>query len=201
MGVVYRAHDEKLDRDLAIKVLTPGTINDDAARKRFRNEAKVLSKLNHPSIQTIYDFDTVDGHDLLVSELVPGMSLDTRVRSGAVPEKEVVRLASQLAQGLAAAHAQGVLHRDLKPANLRVTPDAHLKILDFGLATLAQDEVVAVGKTTDSLPESPSSVAGTLPYMSPEQLLGEPFDERSDLYSAGAVLYELATGRLPFTHT
>src|SRR4051812_15993634 len=101
MGVVFRAHDEKLDRDLAIKVLTPGTINDEVSRKRFRNEARVLSKLNHPAIQTIYDFDNIDGHDLLISELVPGMSLDTRVRSGAVPEKEVVRFGSQLAQGLA----------------------------------------------------------------------------------------------------
>src|SRR5271169_1142624 len=123
MGVVYRAYDEKLQRDLAIKVLTPGALNDEAARKRFRNEARVLSRLNHPSIQTIHDFDTFDGHDCLVSELVPGLSLDTRLRSGPLPEKEVVHLGIQLAQGLAAAHVAGILHRDLKPANLRVTLD------------------------------------------------------------------------------
>ena len=121
MGVVYRAYDEKLERDLAIKVLTPGALNDEAARKRFRNEARVLSRLNHPCIQTVHDFDTFDGHDFLISELVPGVSLDARLRSGALPEKEFIHLGYQLAQGLAAAHAAGVLHRDLKPANLRVT--------------------------------------------------------------------------------
>jgi len=200
MGVVYRAHDEKLDRDLAIKVLAPGILDDEAARKRFRNEAKVLSRLNHPSIQPIHDFDTIDGHDLLISELVPGTSLDERVRGGPLPEKEVVHLGVQLAQGLAAAHAQGILHRDLKPANLRVTPDGRLKILDFGLATLTRDEVLTISKTTDSLPEAPSSVAGTMPYMSPEALLGEKVDDRSDIYSAGVALYEMATGQLPFSN-
>ena len=199
MGVVYRAYDEKLERYLAIKVLAPGTLDDPAARKRFRNEAKVLSRLNHPSIQTIHDFDTIDGYDLLVSELVPGASLDTRLHAGALAEKEVVHLGVQLAQGLAAAHAAGVLHRDLKPANLRVTPDGLLKILDFGLATFTSDEVLTISKTTDSLPQAPSSVAGTLPYMPPEQLLGDTFDARSDVYSAGVSLFELATGRLPFT--
>jgi hypothetical protein len=101
MGVVYRAYDEKLERDLAIKVLTPGALNDEAARKRFRNEARILSRLNHPSIQTIHDFETFEGHDFLISELVPGMSLDVRLRSGALPENEVTRLGCQLAQGLA----------------------------------------------------------------------------------------------------
>src|SRR5450631_3424787 len=132
MGVVYRAYDEKLERDLAIKVLSPGTLDNEAARKRFRNEARMLSRLNHPAIQTIHDFDTVDGTDILVSELAPGQSLDARLASGPLPEKEVVQIGIQLAQGLAAAHDAGILHRDLKPANLRVTPDGHVKILDFG---------------------------------------------------------------------
>jgi eukaryotic-like serine/threonine-protein kinase len=197
MGVVYRAYDEKLERDLAIKVLTPGLLDDPAARKRFRNEALVLSRLNHPSIQTIHDFDTAEGYDLLVSELVQGTSLDDRLQAGALPEKEVVRLGLQLAQGLAAAHSAGVLHRDLKPANLRVTPDGLLKILDFGLATLSREAVLSISATM-SMSDAPTGVAGTLPYMSPEQLLGEGIDARSDLYSAGVVLYELTTGQLPF---
>jgi serine/threonine protein kinase len=197
MGVVYRAYDEKLERDLAIKVLTPGALNDEAARKRFRNEARILSRLNHPCIQTIHDFDAFEGQDYLVSELVPGLSLDAHLRSGAVPEKEVVHLGFQLAQGLAAAHMAGVLHRDLKPANLRVTIDGQLKILDFGLATLSRDAVLTLS-TTQTMATAPSGIAGTLPYMSPEQLLGEEVDHRSDIYSAGVVLFELATQRLPF---
>ena len=197
MGVVYRAYDEKLERDLAIKVLTPGALNDEAARKRFRNEARILSRLNHPCIQTIHDFDAFEGQDYLVSELVPGLSLDAHLRSGAVPEKEVVHLGFQLAQGLAAAHMAGVLHRDLKPANLRVTIDGRLKILDFGLATLSRDAVLTLS-TTQTMATAPSGIAGTLPYMSPEQLLGEEVDHRSDIYSAGVVLFELATQRLPF---
>lgn len=197
MGVVYRAYDEKLERDLAVKVLLPGTLDNEAARKRFRNEARVLSRLNHPSIQTIHDFDTVDGTDFLVSELVPGRSLDTRLESGPLPEKEVVRIGVQLALGMAAAHAAGILHRDLKPANLRVTPDGHLKILDFGLATLSRDAVLHLS-TTVTLDDAPTGVSGTLPFMSPEQLLGNEIDERSDIYSAGVTLFQLVTGKLPF---
>ena len=198
MGVVYRAYDEKLERDLAIKVLIPGALNDEAARKRFRNEARILSRLNHPSIQTIHDFETFEGHDFLISELVPGVSLDARLRSGALPENELIHLGYQLAQGLAAAHAAGVLHRDLKPANLRVTSDGRLKILDFGLATLSHEAVLTLS-TTLTMADAPTGVAGTLPYMSPEQLLGEEVDQRSDIYSTGVTLFELATQRLPFT--
>ncbi len=197
MGVVYRAYDEKLERDLAIKVLTPGALYDEVARKRFRNEARVLSRLNHPCIQTIHDFDNFDGQDYLVSELVAGVSLDTRLRSGALPEKDVVHLGFQLAQGLEAAHAAGVLHRDLKPANLRMTFDGRLKILDFGLATLSREALLTLN-TTQTMATAPIGIAGTLPYMSPEQLLGEELDQRSDIYAAGVVLFELATGRLPF---
>jgi serine/threonine protein kinase len=197
MGVVYRAHDERLDRDLALKVLSPGTLDDPAARKRFRNEALVLSRLNHPAIQTIHDFETQDGIDFLISELVPGTSLDARIEAGPLPEREVIRLGVQLAQGLAAAHGEGVLHRDLKPANLRVTPDGRLKILDFGLATLSRDLLMSMTTATGA-GDANGSVGGTLPYMSPEQLLSEKMDERSDIYSAGAVLYEMSTGRRAF---
>jgi eukaryotic-like serine/threonine-protein kinase len=197
MGVVYRAYDEKLERDLAIKVLSPGTLDNEAARKRFRNEARMLSRLNHPAIQTIHDFDTVDGTDILVSELAPGQSLDARLASSSLPEKEVVQIGIQLAQGLAAAHDAGILHRDLKPANLRVTPDGHLKILDFGLATLRPEALLQLS-TTISMSDAPTGVAGTLPYMSPEQLLADKIDERSDIYSAGVTFFELSTSRLPF---
>jgi eukaryotic-like serine/threonine-protein kinase len=197
MGVVYRVRDERLGRILAIKVLKPGLLSEPASRKRFRNEALMLSKLNHPAIQVIHDFDEIDGTDYLVTELVPGVSLAERVRTGLLPEKEVVRIGAQLAQGLAAAHAAGVLHRDLKPANLRVSADGHLKILDFGLATLSNEAILQMSKTL-SASDVPSGVAGTVPYMSPEQLLGNEVDERSDIYSAGVVLYELSTGQLPF---
>lgn len=198
MGIVYRAYDSKLERELAIKVLAPGTLDDLAARKRFRNEALVLSRLNHPYIQTIHDFDTIDGYNLLVSEFVQGTSLDARVRASALPEKEVIRLGIQLAEGLSAAHAAGVLHRDLKPANLRVTVDGRLKILDFGLATLSPNAVMTLNTATGSLADASSGLSGTLPYMAPEQLLGDVVDERSDIYSAGVVLFELSTGRMPF---
>src|SRR6266481_3717486 len=196
MGVVFRARDERLGRDLALKILSPGVVHDEASRKRFRNEALMLSRLNHPSIQVIHDFDTQDGVDFLVSELVPGVTLVDKLRAGLLAEKQIVDLGLQLAQGLVAAHASGVLHRDLKPANLRVTPDGRLKILDFGLATLSQD-AISVLSTMTSMSEAPG-IGGTVPYMSPEQLLGEKLDDRSDIYAAGAVLYEMSTGQMAF---
>src|SRR5215472_6435912 len=134
MGVVYRAHDKHLDRDIALKVLPPGLLADEAARKRFRNEALALAKLNHPFIETIYDFGSDNGVDFLVMELVHGVSLSQKLREGPLDESQTRRLGAQLAEGLAAAHAHGVIHRDLKPGNLHVTSDGQLKILDFGLA-------------------------------------------------------------------
>jgi len=201
MGVVYRAYDNKLKRELAIKVLASVTLNDTASRNRLRNEALILSRLNHPSIQVIYDFDTIEGCDLLVSEFVRGESLDARVRIGTLPDKEVIHLGIQLAEGLSAAHAAGVLHRDLKPANLRVMTDNRLKILDFGLATISHLAMTTLSTASGSVVDLPCGLSGTLPYMAPEQLLGEVVDERSDIYSAGVVFFELSTGRLPFTPT
>src|SRR3989442_932872 len=136
MGVVYRGHDEQLDRDVALKVLSEGTLADDVARRYFRKEALTLAKMNHPNIEIVYEFSTWDGLDFLVMELIPGTSLRETLKQGPLPEKEVIRLGVQLADGICAAHAQGVIHRDLKPGNLIILPEGRLKILDFGLATL-----------------------------------------------------------------
>src|SRR5579862_8600477 len=130
MGVVYRAHDERLERDVAIKVLPVGILADEAARKRFRKEALAVSRLNHPNISTVYDFDSQDGFDFLVMELILGRDIDQKAAMGALGEKEIVALGRQMAEGLAVAHEHGIIHRDLKPGNLRVTADGRLKILD-----------------------------------------------------------------------
>ena len=196
MGVVYRAHDKHLLRDVAVKVLPPGTLNDESARKRFRKEALALSKLNHPSIDAVYDFDTQDGIDFLVVEFVEGMTLKDRLASGPLPGDEVLKLGEQLVEGLVSAHAQGIIHRDLKPGNLILAKAGRLKILDFGLAKLFQPS--SEFATTESLSET-HTAAGTLPYMSPEQLRGQSVDPRSDLFSFGAVLYEMATGKRAFS--
>jgi len=195
MGEVYRARDEHLARDVAIKVLPPGTLIDESARKHFRKEALILSQLNHPNVATIHDFDTQQGVDFLVMEYIPGITLSEKVAAGPLPEKEVLRLGVQLAEGLAAAHEHGVVHRDLKPGNLRVTSDGRLKILDFGLAKLWHP--VTASAATESLSET-QAMAGTLPYMAPEQLLGGEIDARTDIHAAGSVLYEMATGKRPF---
>jgi serine/threonine protein kinase/tetratricopeptide (TPR) repeat protein len=196
MGEVYRAHDEQLDRDVALKVLPAGMLENEAARKQFRKEALALAKLNHPNIETVFEFSTDNGVDFLSMELIPGRTLSEEIKTGPMTEKEAVRLGVQLAEGLAAAHDQGVIHRDLKPANLFLTPDGRLKILDFGLARFFHPELSAdVTQTTSA--ES-GTFSGTLPYMSPEQLRGLPADPRSDIYAAGAILYEMATGRRPF---
>jgi serine/threonine protein kinase len=195
MGVVYRAHDEELDRDVAIKVLPPGTVADDSAGRRFRKEALSLARLNHPNVATVHEFSSDRGVDFLVTEYIPGLSLDAKIGGCPLPAREVMSLGIQLAHGLAAAHQQNLVHRDLKPANLRITPDGRLKILDFGLAHLVTPEGDQ-GMTATMT--SSQEITGTLPYMAPEQLRGEPTDVSSDIWSTGVVLYELATGRLPF---
>ncbi len=193
MGVVHRAHDERLERDVALKVLPAGALADETARRRFRKEALALSKLSHPNIATVFDFDSENGTDFLVEELIPGSSLDEMLASGRLGEKQVVNLGVQLCEGLAAAHAQAIIHRDLKPANIRVTPDGRVKILDFGLAKVLRSSSGSNTDVTISFTET-QTVSGTLPYMAPEQLLNETLDARTDIWAAGCVLYEMATG-------
>ena len=192
MGVVYRARDTHLERDVAVKVLPAGTLADEEARRRFRNEARVLSRLNHPDIATVHDFDSEGGVDFLVMELVAGPALREAAGDAPVPESQLLEWGIQLAEGLAAAHANGVVHRDLKPANVRLTPEGRLKILDFGVAKLLHPPA------DDGRAETTTRTAGlvgTLAYMAPEQLRGDAVDGRTDIYAAGALLYELASGR------
>jgi TolB-like protein/predicted Ser/Thr protein kinase len=198
MGEVYRAYDSHLERGVALKILRSGALADQQTRKRFRREALALSKLNHPNVATVFDFDTHEGLDFLVMEFIRGVPLTERLKKGWLPEAEILGLGTQLLEGLAAAHAQGVIHRDLKPGNLMITSDGRLKILDFGLAVL----LAPAGDIdiTRSRPET-LAVVGTLPYMPPEQLRGQSVDTRSDIYSAGAVLYEMASGQRPFGHS
>ena len=198
MGEVYRARDEKLGRDVAVKVLPPGLLSNEQARARFRKEAEALSRLSHPHIATLFDFDSVDGIDFLVMERVEGKTLLEVVREGPLPEKEVVRLGSQLARGLQTAHEHGVIHRDLKPGNLALTPDGLLKVLDFGLARLERLNLPEAGEETASTDTAVGHVVGTPAYMAPEQLRGKGADARTDVYGTGACLYELVTGRRPF---
>src|SRR3954471_24976494 len=195
MGVVYRARDERLEREVAVKVLAPGVLDDERIRRRFRKEALSRSLRNHPNIAAVYDFVNEEGRDFIVMELVPGPTLDGRLAQGALSQKEVLALGKQLAEALAAAHQEGVIHRDLKPANLRFTGDQRLKVLDFGLAEVQAGPNTQL--TTGSF-RSDSSVSGPLPYMAPEQLRGDAPDVRSDDYGAGAVLYKMATGKRAF---
>ena len=194
MGVVYRAHDQQLERDVALKVLPPGTLSNDASRRQFRKEALALAKLSHPNIETVYEFDTQDGIDFLVMEYVTGNTLAERLAAGALPEKEVVALGMQIAAAMEEAHGRGIVHRDLKPRNIAITARGHAKVLDFGLAKLLP-QVNDV--TSDTLTDTQAG-AGTLPYMPPEQLQGESVDARADIYTIGAVLYEMATDRRAF---
>ncbi|MCJ7565839.1 MAG: protein kinase [Candidatus Aminicenantes bacterium] len=195
MGVVYRARDERLERDVALKVLPPGALADEEMRKRFRREAMALSKLNHPNIAIIHDFNTERDVDFLAMEYISGVTLREKTLSGTLPEAEVVSLGKQAAEALEAAHEQGIIHRDLKPGNIMVTPKGLLKVLDFGLAKLFQPSG-AIDKTLTYT--GTQGLTGTLPYMAPEQLDGREVDARTDIYALGAIFHELVTGKKPF---
>ena len=195
MGVVYRARDERLDRDIALKVLPAGALADDAARRRFRKEALVLAKLTHPNIAMIFDFDTQDGLDFLAMEYVAGQSLAQKLNEGVMSEKDAIRLGAQVTAALEEAHTQSIVHRDLNPRNILVTPRGQAKVLDFGLATLLR--LPGGAEATQSFADA-EGIAGTLPYMAPEQLRGETLDGRADIYALGCTFYEMVTGRRPF---
>ncbi len=200
MGEVYRARDERLGREVAVKIL-PGSLSRDPDRlRRFEQEARAASALNHPNILTIHDVGERDGVPYVVSELLEGQTLRERLATGALPARKAVEYATQISQGLAAAHEKGIVHRDLKPENVFVTPDGRVKILDFGLAKLASPEKPGAAET--SAPTAPGTepgvAMGTVGYMSPEQVRGQPADHRSDIFSFGAVLYEMLAGQRPF---
>jgi serine/threonine protein kinase/TolB-like protein/Tfp pilus assembly protein PilF len=201
MGEVYRARDARLARDVAVKVLPPRFSSDTDRLRRFEKEARSVSALNHPNILTIHDIGMHEGSPFIVSELLQGETLRVRMGGAALPSRKAMDYGSQIARGLAAAHEKGIVHRDLKPENLFVTSDGRVKILDFGLAKLAHPESEGAGRTdapTMSSPTEPGVVMGTVGYMSPEQVRGATVDSRCDIFSLGAVLYEMATGERAF---
>jgi non-specific serine/threonine protein kinase len=197
-GTVYLAHDERLDRDVALKVLSVGTLANEDDRKRFRKEALTLAKLNHTNIGQIHDFDTQAGVDFLVMEYVSGGTLLRQIAGPALSEKEVAGLGIQIAQALEEAHEYGIIHRDLKPANIAVTPKGQVKVLDFGLAKLFDPSRGGLKAETLTQSVDDPHLVGTLPYMAPEQVSGERMDARTDIYALGVVLYEMATHQRPF---
>ena len=192
-GEVWRAHDERFDRDVALKILSERVLASQSARERFRQEARAVGRLNHPNIATAHDFGD-QPVDYLVTEFVEGTGLDDKLAGGPLAEATIVELGIQLASGLEAAHRQGIIHRDLKPGNLRISTHGNLKILDFGLAELIdpKGDIASAETVTITM-----TLTGTLPYMAPEQFDGIS-DQRTDLWAAGVVLYEMATGKLPF---
>jgi serine/threonine protein kinase/tetratricopeptide (TPR) repeat protein len=198
MGEVYAARDSKLDRRVAIKILPEQFAEDESFRARFEREAKALAALSHPNILAVYDFGNANGVFYTVMELLEGETLASLLRSGVLSSRKAVDFALQVAQGLSAAHDKGIVHRDLKPDNLFVTTDGRVKILDFGLAKQATPFETADDSETRARETSPGSVLGTVGYMSPEQVRGLDTDARSDIFSLGAVLYEMLAGGAPF---
>jgi serine/threonine protein kinase/Flp pilus assembly protein TadD len=195
VGEVFRGWDERLERDVALKFLLPRPRQPADRRERIAREAKMLSRLDHPAIAVVYDIDSDDGRDFLVMEFVRGVTLAERLSNGPLAEAEALPIALQMADGLAAAHEQGMVHRDFKPANVMVTVRGHVKVLDFGLAACFDEEPTTASRDRTRTVE----LVGTVPYMAPEQLFGQPIDLRTDVFSFGAVLYEMVTGFAPFS--
>ena len=200
MGEVFLATDTRLDRQVAFKILAPGFAQDPDHMQRFWQEAKLMSGMSHPNIAHLYDVGKQNGVDFIVMEFVPGEPLAKRIATGHLTLKEIVHYGGQIAEGLDAAHSQGIVHRDIKPANIMITDRGHVKVLDFGLAKARpKQRAASVARHDDTQRMTDLNVImGTVHYMSPEQALGREVDHRSDIFSLGAVLYEMATGRAPF---
>jgi serine/threonine protein kinase len=201
MGDVYRATDTKLGREVALKVLPPDVACDPERLARFQREARAVAALNHPHIVTIHSVEEADGVHFLTMELVEGQVLDRLIPASGLPVERIFEIAGALAEALAAAHEKGIIHRDLKPANVMVTDDGRVKILDFGLAKDVHAETSSDTALTSAGHTQAGVVMGTLAYMSPEQIAGRTLDHRTDIFSLGIVLHEMATGRRPFEGT
>ncbi len=198
MGEVYRAHDVRLDRDVAIKVLAEKLLNEPEAILRFEREAKAVASLSHPNILAIHDFDRDKEVYFIASELLEGETLRNRIVKSPLQWRKTIEIGIAIAEGLAAAHSKGVIHRDLKPENIFITSDGHVKILDFGLAAIKQPEPVTESSVSTESHETDEKILGTVGYMSPEQIRGGEVDGRSDLFSLGCILYEMLMRRTPF---
>src|SRR3984893_9287347 len=202
MGEVYRAHDTKLGRDVAIKVLPPNFVNDPERLSRFQREARMLAALNHANIATIYGLEQCDSVTCLVMELVPGETLAELVKSGPLGIEEALKIAVQIDEALEAAHEKSIIHRDLKPANVKVTPEGKVKVVDCGLAKAcagdAENDDPSNSPTLSMAATMQGVILGTAAYMSPEQARGKAVEKRTDIFAFGAVLYELLTGKPAF---